>query len=555
MISKISIAAIIITILIIVLVALKLKYRSTSSVLSTRTFFDNSALNLLMKYWTEGNVTEKLSNGNGTPSTCNKLLDVGVQNSMTEGSCPYVYNLHVDRNNLTDSNNGGEFDTSENKQHKSFWGYGRTLDWKINSGKVDGVVNIQENDTGKVTIGTDKTSTSHRTNLVGGLEADKLTVRGPIHFSSADGNLTSLTDMNQKLSSDISGLESNVNDLINATEGSAYKQNVYFNMAREKLEDVDDKIKKTNDDLQTTKGDLNDKINHVDQTMNDHKLATSDEMRGFKDSLKQTKGDLTQYVDTKVDTLSTSPSTQNTKVELNKGVDIREGINIIGGKLQFKNSEAGDNDPYYIQKIRHSHDNNELRVTINDNKDEALTIYGDSCRSPGGCFGPGTIQHKFKADGKSFHRSAICISNDKMDTNDDHIYTNLQDPDTACLGLDELKRLHTLAHRFDENDRKKLKGISHQAGYAVDGKQTTHLLFEGHHKLYGGENFDAWSNDSWDVLYVNKGWKVTVWEHGNKQGFKQEFENTTSFTPLKMVLKSKNRVSEYEATWINYPGY
>ena len=464
MVSKISFTVIIITILAFIFVALKLKYKYSATKATT----DSSTLNVLMKYWSDGALTESLSNGNGTPSTCNTLLGPAYQNAVKEGSCPAnVYNLHIDSKNLSDSNNGGEFNTSENKQHKSYWGYGKSLDWKLNSGKVDGVVNIQENDTGKVTIGTDKTSTGHRTNLVGGLEADKLTVRGPIQFSSADGNLMSLTDMHDNIHSQITGLEGSVHDLTNSVDDTAYKQKVHINQFNDKMAEIDNKVK----DLSST--------------------------------------------------------TKDSKVQFKKGMDVEESINLIGGKIQLKNDYVGDNDPYSIQKVNKGRDRNELRITLNDNRDEALTVYGDSCGSPGGCNGPGTEQHRLGVNGFSIHRSAICISDD----------FNRPIQETDCLNKDDLK---------------KLKAVSHQAGYAIDGGGSTHLLFEGYHKLHNGDTFDANSNDKWDRLYVNRGWKIVVWDHGNKTGFKQQIENNDSFTPLKMDLLHKNSVSEYQAIWIGY---
>jgi hypothetical protein len=102
----------------------------------------------------------------------------------------------------------------------------------------------------------------------------------------------------------------------------------------------------------------------------------------------------------------------------------REQVCTIAG-AQFDNACEGDarvrrtlffgprkhhNDPYFMRKIRYGPDNHELRLTINDNSDETMQIWGDSCSSPGGCGGPGRRQHVFRADGSASHRKGVVIS-------------------------------------------------------------------------------------------------------------------------------------------------
>lgn len=80
----------------------------------------------------------------------------------------------------------------------------------------------------------------------------------------------------------------------------------------------------------------------------------------------------------------------------------------IRNKLIMGQPDLGDNtDPYHLQKLVHGVDQSELRLTINDNSDESLQIWGDSCRSPGGCSGPGRMAHKFQADGTAEHVGPI----------------------------------------------------------------------------------------------------------------------------------------------------
>ena len=99
-----------------------------------------------------------------------------------------------------------------------------------------------------------------------------------------------------------------------------------------------------------------------------------------------------------------------------------------------------------------------------------------------------------------------------------------------------------------------LKRIINQqqcAGFAVNGGGTTMPLFEGDYLLTGGGNFDAWTNDSWDVIYINRGWRITLWDNGIGDTEIASGENRSSYVPTKMVIPS-DRASSYRAVWIGY---
>jgi microcystin-dependent protein len=83
---------------------------------------------------------------------------------------------------------------------------------------------------------------------------------------------------------------------------------------------------------------------------------------------------------------------------------VQGGAN-IDGRLYFRNSNASNNawgpddsDPYYIEKVRSSQNNNHLRLTINDDFDESFQIWGNSCGA-GDCGGEGKQLFKFGANG------------------------------------------------------------------------------------------------------------------------------------------------------------
>jgi hypothetical protein len=63
-------------------------------------------------------------------------------------------------------------------------------------------------------------------------------------------------------------------------------------------------------------------------------------------------------------------------------------------------------DPYYLEKVITSPNASSLRLTLNDDADESLQIWGDSCQTTG-CSGPGVKGHHFRADGSAAHRGAV----------------------------------------------------------------------------------------------------------------------------------------------------
>lgn len=101
-----------------------------------------------------------------------------------------------------------------------------------------------------------------------------------------------------------------------------------------------------------------------------------------------------------------------------------------------------------------------------------------------------------------------------------------------------------------ETELKKLKSLKNIAGYALDGSGSTHLLFEGYHKLSGGAKFDAWSNNKWDKIYIFKGWKITAWKDNNKKNKMGEVHNKDQ--DAQGWGLTSNVLSEYEVVWAGY---
>ena len=102
----------------------------------------------------------------------------------------------------------------------------------------------------------------------------------------------------------------------------------------------------------------------------------------------------------------------------NKDVEIKKGK-----KLFFS---GDDNDPYYLEKIGNT-DSNHLRLTINDNSNESLQIWGNSCGTTG-CSGEGIMQHKFDTSGTAYHKNKLCIGDTCIDEEQLKKVINLKPP-------------------------------------------------------------------------------------------------------------------------------
>jgi collagen type VII alpha len=121
----------------------------------------------------------------------------------------------------------------------------------------------------------------------------------------------------------------------------------------------------------------------------------------------------------------------NSKLHVKGDVNIDNNLYVAGDlttnniKINKPNKlifSGNDNDPYYLQKIGNT-DSNHLRLTINDNSNESLQIWGNSCGTTG-CGGEGILQHKFDAGGNTYHKGKvtaedkICIGNTCINEND-----------------------------------------------------------------------------------------------------------------------------------------
>lgn len=72
-------------------------------------------------------------------------------------------------------------------------------------------------------------------------------------------------------------------------------------------------------------------------------------------------------------------------------------------------------DPYYVEKVKDGWNSSSLRFTINDDPDESMEVWGNSCVA-GDCAGPGTRQHRLRADGNAAHRGSIAAGSPDTST-------------------------------------------------------------------------------------------------------------------------------------------
>ena len=77
------------------------------------------------------------------------------------------------------------------------------------------------------------------------------------------------------------------------------------------------------------------------------------------------------------------------------------------GRITFGDKE--DNDPYHLRKIGNT-DNNHLRLTLNDNNNESLQIWGDSCKTDKCSVDGGTVKHVLDSNGNATHTGGMKVT-------------------------------------------------------------------------------------------------------------------------------------------------
>lgn len=107
---------------------------------------------------------------------------------------------------------------------------------------------------------------------------------------------------------------------------------------------------------------------------------------------------------------------------------------------------------------------------------------------------------------------------------------------------------------LDESSLKKQKHLDLLAGWGIDGGGTTLPLYVGKYTFLDNEWGSAFTENTLDLVYVNKGFKITLWRD-IYTGTQATFENTNSDLPKRFALQDYNLLntpSSAEAVWIGY---
>ncbi len=95
---------------------------------------------------------------------------------------------------------------------------------------------------------------------------------------------------------------------------------------------------------------------------------------------------------------------------LDGNVNVQKRLYFADKTMNRNPSEANSTDPYYLEKVVDGNNRSHLRLTLNDDPDESLQVWGDSCRA-GDCAGPGRQRHRFNAGGQAWHADSVCVDN------------------------------------------------------------------------------------------------------------------------------------------------
>lgn len=85
----------------------------------------------------------------------------------------------------------------------------------------------------------------------------------------------------------------------------------------------------------------------------------------------------------------------------------------VQGRIHFRDlafstgqGETNNSDPYYLEKVVTGENKSSLRLTINNDSNESLQIWGNACGT-GNCLSQGALAHSFIADGRAVHTGPL----------------------------------------------------------------------------------------------------------------------------------------------------
>lgn len=181
----------------------------------------------------------------------------------------------------------------------------------------------------------------------------------------------------------------------------------------------------------------------------------------------------------------------NTNIRLQGNVNVQEKLFFKDPSMSTTPTNENGSDPYYLEKHT-ANNNSHLRLTINDDPQEAFEIWGDSCRTTG-CGGAGVMRHKFQADGSTYHAGDVRLDGNLiMGGNNSWI---MHTPD------DGRQVMYVARHNGKDWD------WGNQTRFEPDGRIVTNKLQLGNKFLLSGVG-DAHGNDGWLRMFdpANKGY-------------------------------------------------
>jgi hypothetical protein len=159
-------------------------------------------------------------------------------------------------------------------------------------------------------------------------------------------------------------------------------------------------------DAQTTlKGDIAKTNTSLDQKITQNKTLLDNQFKTLSEQIT---------------TKSLTTDTANLKgITTINQADVLGGLNVSGdaslkkdldlnGTLWFGKND-GSSDPYSLRKVKTAANSSSLRLTLNDDADEALEVWGNSCGADK-CVGEGKKAHRFDTVGNASHEGTAKAS-------------------------------------------------------------------------------------------------------------------------------------------------
>lgn len=93
-------------------------------------------------------------------------------------------------------------------------------------------------------------------------------------------------------------------------------------------------------------------------------------------------------------------------LNVGRNANVQGRLHFTDSSMSKKGNNANSSDSYYLEKKVSSPNVSHLRLTLNDDNDESMQIWGGSC-AEGDCAESGAMKHKFDAVGNATHTGSV----------------------------------------------------------------------------------------------------------------------------------------------------